>query len=395
MRILILNHNDRDKGTFFRCFALGKNLAKLGHDIVLSCLNTVRNTLKISEIQEDGVLLYLVPGQHGDSSITELPAHLYRAIINTKVALSRGFDVVYAFNVASPTTGLPIVILSLLKKLGIFKGQIVVDCDDFWGEGGLTTIDGKGLIMEKMAGFMERKIPTLADRITAVSHNLVQMMKDSGADPSNVFLILNGSDPFAPHFMDTSVPRAGLNLPSDQPILCFVGRALWVFDYLMDSLVEVVKKRQDTLVLLIAPLTNKHHQEIKRLGLSDNINTLGVQPHEKINAYLGAADVLLLPRVNNGSEKYNFPGRLGDYLAAGRPIVATAIGDETERVMREYNCGLLAQTDNPSDFAQKIIQLLDNPSLCLEKGKNNHKTATNKLNWTIVAQDLEDSVLKN
>ena len=325
MRILILNHNDRDKGTYFRCFSLGKNLVKVGHDVVLSCLNTDGSLFRTATEFIDGVKLVLVPGQFGSSSIRELPFHFFRAVLNIKMTLLGKFDAVYAFNVASPTTGIPIVILKLLKKVGIFSGEILVDSDDLWGRGGLTSIDGKGGLAVWVAGFMETKIPLLADKVTIVSHFLKDMLIKAGVDPDKAFIVPNGADVSGPYFADTTFPRAELGLPADKPILCFVGRALWVFDYLLAALSIVVRKKPDTLIVYISPLQDTHMKAIQQLGLSSNFICPGVQPHDVVCKYLSAADVLLLPRMRNGIEQANFPGRLGDYLAAGRPIVSTAI----------------------------------------------------------------------
>jgi glycosyltransferase involved in cell wall biosynthesis len=167
-----------------------------------------------------------------------------------------------------------------------------------------------------------------------------------------------------------------------------------VFDYLMASLNLVIQERPDALAICIAPWTKVHFDKINKLGLSNHILCPGVQSHDKISLYLGAADALLLPRMKNGSEMFNFPGRLGDYLAAGRPIVSTANGDENERIMRMFNCGLLAEPDSPASYSEKILQLLDDPKLRREIGENNRKTATDKLSWAIIGQDLADSVLR-
>ena len=270
----------------------------------------------------------------------------------------------------------------------------MVDCDDLWGKRGLTSIDGKGKIAQFVAGVMETKIPVLADKVTAVSHYLKNMLEEAGANPETIYLVPNGADTTVPYYTDTLFPRAELKLPADKHILCFVGRALWVFDYLIASLNLVIKKRPDLLAICIAPWNKVHFKMINKLGLSNHILCPGVQSHDNISLYLGAADLLLLPRIGNGSEMFNFPGRLGDYLAAGRPIVSTAIGDENERIMRMFNCGVLADPHSPASYSEKILQLLDDPKLRQKIGRNNRNTATDKLSWAIVSQNLSDCVLR-
>ncbi len=133
-------------------------------------------------------------------------------------------------------------------------------------------------------------------------------------------------------------------------------------------------------------------ETIKDLGLSDNVVHIGVLPYERLLLYLRASDILLLPRADNESEKANYPARLGDYLAAGRPIVATAIG-EVEKVMRENKCGLLAKPNDPLDFADKILELLNEPQLREDMGRRGREIAEQKLSWQIVTKQLMRDVL--
>jgi glycosyltransferase involved in cell wall biosynthesis len=56
-----------------------------------------------------------------------------------------------------------------------------------------------------------------------------------------------------------------------------------------------------------------------RLGITDHIVLQRSLPQAAIPAYLAAADVLVSPRVQG----INSPGKLLDYLASGRPVVAT------------------------------------------------------------------------
>ena len=103
---------------------------------------------------------------------------------------------------------------------------------------------------------------------------------------------------------------------------------------------------------------------------------------------LGASDILLMPRANNYIELANFPARLMDYIAAGRPVVSTALG-EAERIVRESKGGLLAVPNDSADFADKIMKLLENPKLCVQLGRNARKAAEEKFSWQIASKKLE------
>ncbi|MBI4743976.1 MAG: glycosyltransferase family 4 protein [Actinobacteria bacterium] len=394
MRILVLNHNDQGKGTFFRCFFLSKYLCQHGNEVVLSCLNPDRNAVFTKVIQIEGVKVCLLAGQHGSSSLLELPFHILRALINIRLAVSQRFDVVYSFNVASPTTGLPLIFLRFLKMIGLYNAKLLIDWDDWWGKGGLTSIDKKGWLIEASASFLETRIPLLADRITVVSDMLEEKALQIGVKPHNISYLPNGANTELWYSVESRSLRKELGLPFEMNILCYVGRALTTFDYLINSISIVVSKSPNTVAIFIAPLDVSHIEKIKNLGLSENVIHIGVQLYEKILPYLKASDILLLPRANNKSEKANYPARLGDYLVAGRPIVATAIG-EVEKVIRENKCGLLAKPDDPADFADKILELLNDPWLRENIGRRSYEVAEQKLSWrTITEQLMQDVLLK-
>lgn len=390
MRILILNHNDKDKGTFFRCLFLGKYLCKAGNEVVLSCLNPERG-IRTKKTEDESVEIFLLVGQHGSSSLFELPYHLLRSLLNIRLALFGGFDVIYSFNVASPTTGMPIVFLKLLKKLGLFKKRLVVDWDDWWGSGGLTSIDNKGRLIEGAANIFETKIPPLADMVTVVSDTLKEHATNIGITPSKIINVPNGANVGAWCSIDQKKIRNELGLPDEANILCFAGRVLTIFDNLIKSINLIVKKAPNTVVLIIAPLKNSHLTRISDLGLKNNIIYLGVQPYEVLLHYLRASDILLLPRVDNYSERANYPGRLGDYLASGRPIVTNPIG-QIERVINDNHCGLIAKINDAEDFAEKVIELINDPELSKQMGDKGQKIARDLLAWPIIVEKLNQAL---
>jgi len=102
---------------------------------------------------------------------------------------------------------------------------------------------------------------------------------------------------------------------------------------------------------------------------------------------LGASDILLLPMRDSPFDRARPPAiRLGDYLAAGRPVIATAL-PENEKVVGK--CGFLAKPGDPEDFANKILEALRNPDLCREMGERARELAEREYSWQILAKQLE------
>jgi L-malate glycosyltransferase len=90
-------------------------------------------------------------------------------------------------------------------------------------------------------------------------------------------------------------------------------------------------------------------------GIADCVQFLGTL--EDIPNFLAQLDVAVLPSRAEG-----LPNSLLEYMAAGRPIVATAVGGISDLIDNE-NQGLLVAAENPQELAKAQIRLLENPSL--------------------------------
>jgi len=92
----------------------------------------------------------------------------------------------------------------------------------------------------------------------------------------------------------------------------------------------------------------------------NNILITGHVKHSLVPLYLQAADVLVLP--NLGAEKissaYTSPLKLFEYMASGRPIVASALPSIRE-ILNDKN-SVLVESDSPSSLAGGIKEVLKN-----------------------------------
>src|SRR5205807_78220 len=84
---------------------------------------------------------------------------------------------------------------------------------------------------------------------------------------------------------------------------------------------------------------------------------------EDISPYYAIADALALPSHSEGS-----PNVLLEAMAAGLPVVATAVGGVPEIAINEENALLVAPGDSDS-FAQALNQVLTDPELARKLGR--------------------------
>ncbi|MCC6628521.1 MAG: glycosyltransferase [Chloroflexi bacterium] len=97
----------------------------------------------------------------------------------------------------------------------------------------------------------------------------------------------------------------------------------------------IARTRPDWSIVLIGPVAGADTRPL--IGLA-NIHQLGVRPYDTLPAYLQHTDVCLLPFVQDPLTAAVDPLKVYEYLAAGRPVVATPLpalarcGDLIERV---------------------------------------------------------------
>src|SRR5262249_1694708 len=64
----------------------------------------------------------------------------------------------------------------------------------------------------------------------------------------------------------------------------------------------------------------------RELGMSERVRFLGAVPHAEVADYLAACDLLCAP-YEPVDAFYFSPLKLAEYLAVGRPVVASAVGE--------------------------------------------------------------------
>lgn len=99
------------------------------------------------------------------------------------------------------------------------------------------------------------------------------------------------------------------------------------------------------------------------LDCSDRITFTGLLPPAQVAARLREADVLVLPNPKSAiSNAFTSPLKLFEYMASGRPIVASDLPALRE-ILRDDENALLVEPGNPQALVAGITRIKDDPSL--------------------------------
>jgi colanic acid biosynthesis glycosyl transferase WcaI len=124
-----------------------------------------------------------------------------------------------------------------------------------------------------------------------------------------------------------------------------------------------------------------------------NVHVLDLQPAERLNELLNAADIHLLPQRSDAADLV-MPSKLTGMLASGRPVVATAAsGTQVAEVVEGR--GIVVPPDNLRALTWAIEQLANHPNLRERLGDNARAYAVSVLDKKLVLERFEQELLKS
>lgn len=188
-------------------------------------------------------------------------------------------------------------------------------------------------------------------------------------------------------FVDTD-RFAGPFPPADEPYIAYCGTVSKYKDG-VDCLIRAFaifhRRFPDYRLRIIgAAESNGVLEELRRLAESQGIGeaTLftGRVPAERMPALLGSARILALARPDNLQARNGFPTKLGEYLACGRPVVVTRVGEIGNFLSDGVN-GLLADPDDAAAFAEKLIWAAEHPDQAARIGAEGRKAAFKEFSY--------------
>ncbi len=234
---------------------------------------------------------------------------------------------------------------------------------------------------------LNRWTSRLADRVICVSQTVGDYaIKEIGISSEKIVVIPNGISPAK--FLqspDQTIARQKLDLLPHIPIVVAIGRPRPVkgYLYLIEAWRHVsVQCPQAQLVFLgDGPDRIQLEQQAAQYGLDGSVFFLG--DWDNIPHLLPAFDLFALPSLHEGMSNAAL-----EAMAAGLPVVATAVGGTPEIVVHEQT-GLLIPPANSNALAEALIILLTDLERASQMGKAGQKRVQENFLHTETVQQTE------
>ena len=223
----------------------------------------------------------------------------------------------------------------------------------------------------------------LADRVITVSNALKRYYVEKKLSPEKISVVPNGVNTgrFSPQISSNRI-RDKYNF-QDRIVLGFVGS----FHYWhgIDNLLKLIEytlpKYSNVAYLLVGdgPLKNDMESFVKNRHLDERVILTGYVPHDDVPFYVAAMDIVLAPYP--ASDFFYFsPLKLFEYLAAGKAVIASNIGQIAE-LIRDNENGVLYNPENLDDLFKRTSQVIENAELRNCLAQNGRRSVVDSYSW--------------
>jgi glycosyltransferase involved in cell wall biosynthesis len=202
-----------------------------------------------------------------------------------------------------------------------------------------------------------------------------------GAVEDRVTVIANGID-LTP-FLD--IPAWVPHTPRHSPKVGMVGnlRPVKGVDIFITAAARILRHYPDTVFEIAGGGDARDLGKLAtRLGIDKKVRLIG--PITDVPRFLSSLDVAVLPSRSEGMSN-----AILEYMAAGRPIVATDVGG-TRELIRSSETGELVVPESPDALADGVIALLEHPERAKALAYKARETALAEHSMTLAAMRHTD-----
>jgi len=310
----------------------------------------------------------------------ERGAFLRNALIVNR--LLKSHDIVH-FQKCHPVISLPAVLASVLTGRPVHY-----DWDDNESEILSKVVSEGGSGANQLCEFrlVERRLVSLVDTVSVASQRLRELARAYGAADEDIFDAPVGAD------LDTFAPRrlsedeiAGLGL--ERPVVLYQGQ-LEHSSFAEEFVACAAKVRArvpNVSFVVVGGGVRLARLMDRAAALRVPVKFTGYISHRKVADYINAADVCVATFGADELTRCKSPLKIAEYLACGKPIVATEVGDVARMA---GDAALYAKPGDTDALAGRVVELLRDEGLRLSLGRAARQRAEARFNWKMTTGQI-------
>ncbi|PQP35623.1 glycosyltransferase WbuB [Desulfobacteraceae bacterium SEEP-SAG9] len=357
---------------------------EMGYDVTV--ISPINETSKRKYEVIDGIEIYRHPmpieARGKFSFLFEyLNALFWEFLLSISIFIKKPFQTLHG---ANPPDHIFLIAL-FYKLVGV---KYIFDHHDLSPENYFVKFKRKDFLYRALL-FMEKLTFKTADIVISTNESYKKIAKTRGNKKSNeIFVVRNG--PKLSNF--TFLPPNDKLKDGFDYLVAYLGVIAEQegIDNLLRSVHYLVYKRNINNVKFIIIGTGTNWQKMvdlsKKMGLIKYVHFTGFIPYRDLYEILSTADLCVNPEFRNEFTNKSTMIKVMDYMVFGRPIV------QYETVEGKITAGGAAKyipINDEVEFAESIIQLINDPEKRKRMGEIGKKRINEKLNWDLQKTNLK------
>lgn len=236
--------------------------------------------------------------------------------------------------------------------------------------------------------WVDRLVSRFVDRYIAVSDANAKYLTEVKGLPATKMTVIKSACPVERFDVRTCPPaglKESLGFADSDPVLLVVGRLepQKGHRFLLSAMPAVLSEFPRVKLVCVGEgsLREELEAQAHALRLGGAVRFLGRVPD--VRQYFAMAEFTVLPSLFEG-----LPLVAIESLAAGRPVVATAV-DGTPEVVLDGRTGLLAQPADPASLSSAIRRMLRDPDMRVRTGRAGREVVAAQFTERKLIRDTE------
>ena len=252
-------------------------------------------------------------------------------------------------------------------------------------------------LMERLFDFSLALSKNLGGGLTVITPFMREVLcARHRLDPGKIGVWTSGASPelFSPEKVDAAEKRRmKRHLGIDRQFVLIYHGVMSHNRGLQNALKAVALLKQggfNVLMLLVGEgFAKKMLQELAvQHRIEDRVRFEGPVPIERVPVYISLADAGLLPFPNLLWWRVSSPIKLMEYLAMGKPVIATDI-EAHRNVLKDCKAGFLAASDQPETLAEAVRKAFFERANLRDRGRGGRTLVLGRYTWEAQTAELE------
>jgi len=245
--------------------------------------------------------------------------------------------------------------------------------------------------LKRLAQAAERFLTSKFDRVSTISHRMVERLPVKGVDPSKSILFPNWVDTSAIYPLPAaSGLRLELGIPEHVIVALYSGSM--GMKHGLKLLVDASRRLASRSDIHFVFCGDGPYREVLQEEKLQNVSMLPLQPADRLNELLNLADLHLLPQLAEASDLV-MPSKLTGMMASGRAVIATAhAGTQISTVLEGR--GIVTTPGDVNAFVSAITQLAEDANLRRRMGEAARHYAVENMERGEILSRFEMSIME-